>query len=144
LRVLFDSSVIVPALSGIHPHHARAVPWMRRAISGRIRACASLHSLAECFNTLTRLPLGGAASPAEAWALLRENVVRKFFLVSLGPAGYEAVLARMADSGLGRALVYDALHAEAARIAKAERILTFDVADFARVAPDFSGRILEP
>jgi hypothetical protein len=46
--------------------------------------------------------------------------------------------------GLGGGKVYDALLIECARISRADRIYTFNLRDFRRLAPDLTDRISAP
>ena len=136
-RVLFDTSILVPAMVAAHEHHALARPWLERAISGEIKLVVAAHGLAECFAVLTRLPRNLSCSPSMAAALLEGNIVAraKALVVALESADYLAVLADLGKRNLAGGLIYDALHVRAARRHKA-RILTFNQKDFSRLVAD--------
>ena len=55
MRVLADTSVLVPALVEAHEHHARASPTLDRAASGEVDLVVAAHALAETYATLTAL-----------------------------------------------------------------------------------------
>lgn len=113
-----DTSVVVPALTDWHEHHKQA----RSAIEGVERLPA--HVLVESYSVLTRLPRGLALSPVDAKELLRG--VFPDAPLALDPAGYRALLERVAPSGLRGGAVYDAVVGWTAAQAGVE-LLTRDV-----------------
>jgi predicted nucleic acid-binding protein len=65
-RLLFDTNVIVAGLVERHPHHERAVLWLKRVLTGEITMVLAQHALAESFAVLTVLPLKPAVTPDQA------------------------------------------------------------------------------
>jgi hypothetical protein len=112
-----DTSVVVPALTDWHEHHAIA----RSATATVDRLPA--HVLAESFSVLTRLPHGLALSPTDATGLL----LRAFPgpPLTLDGEGHRSLLRQLATAGLRGGAVYDGLVAATAAGAAAE-LLTLD------------------
>lgn len=144
VRVLFDSSVLIPGLLGIHPHHRAAAAALDLVHRGEIHGLASTHALAETFAMLSGLPLRPPPDPAALLSLLRTAVVARFEIVPLDLDDYMAVLEEMPAGGFRGRILYDALHLRAARKARAAEILTYNLRDFRRLAPDLAGRIRAP
>jgi predicted nucleic acid-binding protein len=135
VKVFFDTSVLVAAMLEKHPHHGRALPWLRQAARGEVEFLVAAHSMAEMYSVLTTYPARPRISPSSARRLIRDNVEKTAKVVSLAAADYASVLERMSELGLAGGAVYDALLARAAEKAAAERLLTFNPGDFARVWP---------
>ena len=134
-KVLFDTSVLVPALADTHPHHSEARPRLERARSNDVELFVSAHALAETYSTLTVFPVAPAISPAEAVRLINEDVLAVAEVVPLDADDYAAVLDRMAALGLVSGAVYDGLHVRAAEKAGADELVTFNGRDFLRMPP---------
>ena len=62
----------------------------------------------------------------------------------LDPAVYDEALQRCADRGFSSGVVFDALHLVAAEHAGADALVTFNGADFLRLASPTSPRIATP
>ena len=133
--VLFDTSVLVPALSETHPHHVEARARLEQTRAGEVRLVVSAHALAETYSTLTVFPVVPAVSPAEAVRLIGEDVLALADVVPLDADDYAAVLGRVAALGLVSGAVYDGLHVRAAGKAGADELVTFNGRDFLRVPP---------
>ncbi len=142
---LFDTSVLIPALTAVHEHHALALPWLARAIAGEFRLVLSTHALAECFAVLTRLPGESRCSAHAAQMVIKTNLLvrAKATVVSLDSDDYLAVLDDVVARNLAGGVVYDALHVRAARRHKA-RIVTFNQRDFARLVADPTHDLIVP
>jgi len=144
VRVFFDTSVLVAAMVDRHPRHARAMPPIRRVLDRRDVGIVSAHSLAETYAVVTSLPLSPRIGPEAAHRLVHENLVGRFEIVALTAREYERLLEALPERGAAGGSVYDALQIQCAVKAGAERIYTFDVSDFSRLAPDWSTRIASP
>ena len=70
MRVLFDTSVLVPAVVDQFANHEAALEGLLRYTAGRHAGYCSTHALAECYATLTALPLPRRVLPAEARQLV--------------------------------------------------------------------------
>jgi predicted nucleic acid-binding protein len=126
VKVLFDTSVLVPALVEQLSNHAVCFETLRAYTSdGNIGVC-STHCLAECYSTLTALPLPRRVSPQEALALIERSVIGKLEVVELETADYQAALAKVVECGLTSGIIYDALHARVATKAGCQRIYTYN------------------
>lgn len=144
MRVLFDTSILVAGFVASHPKHHSALPWLQRAKSKEIISIVSTHSLAECFAVLTRLPVSPRITSETANYLLRENVIKISKLISLSSNDYQNVLKHMAELGLPGGSIFDALILKAAKNAKVNKLLTFNLRDFTRLSPHDSSWIISP
>jgi len=142
MKVMADTSVLIAAMVESHPGHERAFPWLRQAKRKQVDLFVSTHTLAELYAVLTTLPVQPRLSPDIARRLIREDIESVARIVDLRGEDYRQVLDDMSDSGLSGGVIYDALVVRAARKAKVDRLLTFNVADFQRVWPD-SGKIIQ-
>ena len=126
-----------------HIHHARAMRWQQRILTGDISGMLAAHSLAEIYSTLTRIPLPDRLSPDVAWEAIKRNL--PFFEIAmLTETEVVAVLAGLSARNIGGGQVYDALIAAVARKAEVDILLTLNALHFRRVAPDLEEKILEP
>jgi len=141
MKIAFDTSVVVPALTPALPEHARAYPWLRAARERRIEATMSWHAFAEVWSVLTRIPVRPAPTPGAARESLAsiEKVIRPR---PLDASAYHAALQRCVDLGLRSGAMFDALHLVSAERERAEVFVTANVADFARLATDGGPRIV--
>jgi predicted nucleic acid-binding protein len=138
MKVLFDTSALVTAVVDQLPNHTTALACYRRFASPRrtgSKAICSTHTLAECYATLTALPLSRRIQPGEAARLIEENFLEHLHAVALTSADYKAALSRVATLGLRSGAVYDALHVRCAERSGCDRIITYNTADFSRLAP---------
>ncbi len=94
-----------------------------------------LHSIAEVFAALTRLPVQPRIHPVEAARIVNENILPHFEVASLGKEDYLEVLNTMASGGWSGANFYDALLLRCAARSAVERIYTFNLGDFRQLAP---------
>lgn len=131
MKVAFDTSVLVAALVSAHPSHTLAIPWLKRARRKEFHGVANVHAMSETYAVLTRLPLGPRPSPAQVWETLR--AIEGLEWTPAEPALYREAIGRCAERGLRSGAVFDALHLVAAERAQADRLLTFNIADFERL-----------
>jgi len=144
MRVFCDTSVLVAACVTRHPHFSRARPVLESVALGRDEGSVSCHSLAEVYSALTLLPLSPRILPGEAERIIDASIRRRFRLIAVSAAMYEAAVATCVRMGLAGGKVYDALLLECARKAKLQRIYTFNTSDFLRLAPDLGSIITAP
>jgi predicted nucleic acid-binding protein len=144
VRAYFDSSVLVAGLMDIHPEYERARAWFERVARREVRGVTSAHGLAETWSALTGIPLRPPLAAATAHRIVREGILARFEIASATARDYERVLASAADLDARGGSVYDALHAAMARKARADVVLTLDIRDFRRVAPDLGTRLRTP
>ena len=132
MRTLFDTSVLVAALVDRLGSHEAAFQVFRRYTEGEHTGICSTHAVAECYATLTALPVAPRIAPEQARRLIEESVLRRLAVSPLAADDYRTVLREVAALGLGSGAVYDALHARCAQKERADQILTYNLADFER------------
>jgi predicted nucleic acid-binding protein len=116
VHVFFDTTVLVGAS-----------PW------GQTRSIGA-HSIAELYAALTGLPVYRRIHPVEAARIVTENILPHFEVVEVRKEDLEALNA-MAMGGWIGAKIYDALLLRCAAKCGAQRIYTFNLADFRQLAP---------
>jgi predicted nucleic acid-binding protein len=134
--IFFDTTVLVAASEQSHPHYAQARPALLRVAAGQDKGFMGLHSIAEVFAALTRLPVQPRIHPVEAARIVNENILPHFEVVSLGRKDYREALNTMASGGWIGAKIYDVLLLRCASRCAVERIYTFNLGDFKRLAPE--------
>jgi predicted nucleic acid-binding protein len=144
MTVFCDTSVLVAASIRMHPHYGRARPVLEAIAGGKESGFISAHSLGEVFSALTSAPLQPRILPTEAQSIIAGNIKRHFTLITVTSAMYERAIEACVACGLGGGKVYDALLLECARASKADRIYTFNLHDFRRLAPDLAPRLSAP
>ncbi|MBI5811606.1 MAG: PIN domain-containing protein [Meiothermus silvanus] len=143
MKLLFDTSSLVAAFVQSHPAHTAAWEWLEQTLEGVHDGAVATHTLAELYAVLTRLPLRPAIPPSVALQLIEENL-RGFQTIALSVADYRAVLQRLEKLNLVGGAIYDALIAQAALKAKAERLLTLNPSHFLRLGHDVEAVVLLP
>ncbi|QLA14711.1 type II toxin-antitoxin system VapC family toxin [Desulfolutivibrio sulfoxidireducens] len=133
MNVLLDTSVLVAALVGTHPLHERAFTWLRQASSGKITLLVAAHALVELYAVLTRYPSTPKISPEQAARLIMSSVAKHATIIPLGVADHVSVIQELAARGLPGGIIYDALHVRAAMVGRAQKIVSFNRADFERL-----------
>ena len=135
MRVFFDASVLVPAVADQLANHEAALDAFLNHTAPPHRAFCSTHALAECYATLTAVPLPRRIQPNEARLLIEESILGRLTAVALTADDYSAALRRVADAGLASGAVYDALHVCCAERMSADCILTYNLGNFERCRP---------
>jgi len=133
MNVFFDTSVLVTAVVDQLPNHEVALACYRRARGGKTKPMCSAHAMAECYATLTAMPLPRRIRPSEASRLIRENLLRDFQVCQLLQEDYDAALDRVVQRGLPSGVIYDALHLLSAERHGCSRLYTFNTTDFERL-----------
>ena len=145
MQVFLDTNVLVAASESSHPQHVQALPVLRRVANGQDQGFIGVHSIAETYAALTRLPVQPRIHPSEAGRIIRDNFLRHFTLVPAGEAEYLQALTAVQDAGWPGAKIYDALLLACAARSGAERIYTFNLGDFRGLAPaELQARICSP
>jgi predicted nucleic acid-binding protein len=140
VRVLFDTSVLVAAFVVNHPRHEDCAFWLERTKSQNIEGLIAVHTLAETYAVLTRLPLKPAIS---AELLIQENL-ENLDVVVLTEVDYQTTIERMVRLGLIGGGIYDALIAQAALNANADLLLTLNPKHFTRLGDPIARLVQEP
>jgi len=133
MKVFFDTSVLVTAMVDQLPNHEAALAYYRQARSGKTKPMCSAHALAECYATLTAMPLPRRIRPTEASRLIRENLLRDFEVCPLLLEDYDAAIERVSERGFPCGVIYDALHLLCAERQRCSRVCTFNTSDFERL-----------
>lgn len=135
MKVFFDTSVLVAAMLDQLTQHERAFSYFSKVLEDGWECVCSTHVLAECYATLTALPLARRVQPEEAQILIETNVLDRLSVVDLKVRDYWDGLRRVAGLGLRSGVVYDALHLGCAERAGCEQLVTFNARDFERLKP---------
>jgi predicted nucleic acid-binding protein len=144
VNLFYDTSILVASSSASHIHHTQAIFALRLLRNDRNHGWISQHAIAETYSILTSAPLVPRIHPSEAVTILEENILPYVQVVSLERADYQKVIREMA-AGLWRSgKIYDALHLCCAEKQPIDRIYTFDVSDFRRLAPHLHAKIRAP
>ncbi len=127
MKVFLDASVLVPVVTDQLASHPAAFACFTSLVKleGTV-VCTSAHALAECYATLTALPLRRRISGPEALRLIEANFIQRLKLISLTQADYHKALRLVAGLGRISGQIYDALHLIAARKEGCERLYTFN------------------
>jgi predicted nucleic acid-binding protein len=134
VNIFFDTTVLVAASERGHPHYAQAWPALRRVAAGQDKRFMSVHSIAEVYASLMRLPVQPRIHPAEA-ARITDNILLHFEVVSIGKEDYLEALNTVGSGGWIGAKIYNALLLRCAARCTVERIYTFNPGDFRQLAP---------
>jgi predicted nucleic acid-binding protein len=143
MRLAFDTSVLVAALVEPHPFHQRALPWIEALETGKAAGTCTCHALAETWSVLTRLPLEPSISPPMATVAM-ERLAQKLEVIDIGVDLYWNAIQRCTATGVRSGALFDALHLVVAEATDADFFVTFNAADFRRLAVDASPEIRVP
>jgi len=141
VKAFLDTSVLVATFYGDHEHHEKSLDLFLRF--GKVDACCGLHSLAEVYATLTRMPGARRTAPSEA-LLFIEDIRKNLTVVSIDESDYRSCLAEAAENGIVGGAAYDALLAKCALKAGAEAIYTWNPKDFVRLSEVVAGLVRQP
>ena len=131
MKRFLDTSIMVEACLSQSPKFAAA-----DALVNQPEAWTSAHALAEAYATLSGDPRLRIA-PADA-ARMVEDLAKAVSVRALAAADYRQVMASAPAKGIRGGMIYDALHAQAARLSECPEIHTLNVAHFKHVAPDLA------
>jgi predicted nucleic acid-binding protein len=129
MKRFLDASVLVESCLAQSVKFAQADKLVNEKHS-----VTSAHALAETYATLSgdaRLKI----RPVDA-AQMVEDLARTLTVLSFDATQYRALIASAPAKGIRGGTIYDALHAETARLAGCEEIHTLNVNHFKHVAPD--------
>jgi len=130
--VFFDTSVLLAGLVDLGPASRDAVPLLDAVARGRIRSPRTAwHCCLEVYSVATRLPEEFRLAPADALALIEEEVLSRFQVHDLPARSRGGFLRMCAREGIRGGRLYDAHIAEIARAARASAVVTENPRDFA-------------
>jgi len=100
MKILFDTSVIVPALIISHLKHNQSFPWLKRAISKEFDLIVASHTIAELYAVLTSIPVTPRITPSLALRLIYENIETKAEIINLTSPDYIDTIRFIGSLGL--------------------------------------------
>ena len=131
MKRFLDSSVLVESCLRQSPKFAAA-----DALVNEPDPFTSAHALAEAYATLSgdaRLKI----NPADA-ARMVDDLAKGMTVRALAAADYRQLISSAPGQGIRGGTIYDALHAQTARLCGCQEIHTLNVAHFKHVAPDLT------
>ena len=130
----FDTSILLPVIYGDHELHETALALIRDNASKGTIATTTLHTFAELYTGLTKPGKGRPNMDLAATRkVLIESVSQQMTLVELDMQDYQKAIDRCVDLNLTGAVIYDALHYQAALKIKADILYTDNLRDFNRL-----------
>jgi predicted nucleic acid-binding protein len=136
MKTFFDSSALVPVVTDQLPNHPAALETFVSHTGGKNAACTSAHALAECYATLTALPLSRRISGPEALHLIEVNFLKRLGIISLSTHDTLKAIRLAASLDKVSGQIYDAPHIIAARKANSTRIYSYYLAHFRPLSND--------
>lgn len=130
----FDTSVLIQALVDQLPEHERALAQYTEAIQTPKKTFISTHSIAECYSTLSSLPLKRRITPYEARQLVEESILSHVQVVELTKKDYKQAIEKTISANFAGGAVYDALHLVSAEKTSCAQIFTFNLKHFRPLA----------
>ena len=128
MKCFLDSSILVESCLSNSPKCAAADELVNGGHT------TSAHALAEVYATLTgdaRLRI----SPADAAAMVKD-LAERLDVQPMGVAEYLEMIGSAPAKGVRGGGIYDALHAQTARLCHCTEIYTLNVGHFRHAAPD--------
>ena len=141
MKAFLDTSVLIAASDVADPHHTPSFSLL--SIAQRETTACGVHTLAETYAVLSRLP-GGKKKRPEYASFLIEQILARVTVYSLSPEEYANAIRDAASKSLAGGMIFDALLLACARKSHAERIYTWNEKHFRMVAPDLADRITNP
>ena len=136
MSVLFDTSVLVTAVVDTLPNHSAALAYFQACSEHRSEAFSSTHTLAECYATLTSLPLPVRIQTGQASFIIQESFLKRLSIVELTAQDYREAMRRVTERGLVSGAIYDALHLQAALKAGCRSLATYNLNHFQQLGAD--------
>jgi len=141
VKAFLDTSVLVPVFYGDHQYHAASLDLFLRF--GRKQTCCGVHSLAEVYSSLTRMP-GRYRVSGEQAMLFLGTIRERMTLVALDADEYWTAVEASAASGVSGGTIYDALLARCALKAKAEVIYSWNLKHYELLGAEVAKRLRAP
>ncbi|MCL1466017.1 type II toxin-antitoxin system VapC family toxin [Argonema galeatum] len=143
MKVLFDTSVLVPALIVNHPKHSVCFSRLKAAESKQIQGFISTHSLAETYSVITRLPIQPRITTQQAQSII-VDVLQYLEVIPLLSNDYQIAINQMATLNIPGGGIFDALIAQAALKAEVGVILTLNPNHFTRLGSAIAALVQVP
>jgi predicted nucleic acid-binding protein len=132
-KFYFDTSVLLPVLIQEHENHETCKKLLQDALRDGSALTSATHAYAELYRHLTKNRAPYNLLPEEAKLAVVDNLGKLLEIVAMDKADYEKAIARCVKLGLTGAVIYDALHLEAALKAGAEILYSDNLRDFTRL-----------
>jgi predicted nucleic acid-binding protein len=143
VRILFDTSALIPALVSGHANHSACLPYLNQALSGQIQDLISTHSLAELYSVLTRMPIEPKPSTQQVQLIL-SDLLQYLEPIPLVSQDYQVAISNMVEFNLPGGGIFDALIAQAALKANADILLTLNAKHFTRLGSAIATLVRTP
>ena len=125
MTIFLDTSVLLAGLIDFGPQSAPAQSLLHAVAEKNVHAPATAwHCCLEFFSVATRLPPEFRLSPADAAALLQEEVFSRMSVDDLPAVERAPMLRAAARDGIAGGRIYDAHIAEVARAVGADVVVT--------------------
>jgi predicted nucleic acid-binding protein len=133
MSVLVDTNILLRRVQPDHVHHAPAIESVARLLAAGEQVYFTLQNIAEFWNVMTR-PIAANGLGFSPAFTLSELVKIERVLTRLpdSPATYEEWKRLVITYAVGGAKVHDARLVAIMNVHGVRRILTFNIADFAR------------
>ena len=141
MKGFFDTSVLVPVFYGDHVHHKASLDLFVKF--QKATGCCGVHSLAEVYATLTRMP-GKHRISSEQAMLFIGSICERLTIIALDGDEYAGALEASAARGIVGGSIYDAMLAHCAVKARAEAIFIWNARHYALCAPEVTQRLRMP
>lgn len=141
MKAFFDTSVLVPTFYGDHQHHDASADVFLKF--DKKQACCGVHSLAEVYSTLTRMP-GKHRISGEQAMLFLSTMRERLTIVTLDDDEYFMTIEAAAAADVVGGTIYDAILARCAIKARAEAIYTWNVKRYRMFGADVTKRVCTP
>jgi predicted nucleic acid-binding protein len=141
MKAFFDTSVLVAVFWEDHPHHQASLDLFYDA--RKKEAACAVHTLAEVYAVMTRLPVRAVLTPEQVMLFIQE-IRARLTVIPLDESDYYSTLQETAERNLTGGRIYDALLLRCAIKAKAETLYTWNLKHFEQLAHGFSGKVKTP
>lgn len=141
MKSFLDTSVLVAAFWEDHPNHKKSLDLFYEA--RKQEASCAVHTLAEVYSVMTRLPVKALLNPEQVLLFLQE-MRERLTVIALEENDYYSILQQAAEKGILGGRIYDALLLRCAVKAEADTIYTWNLKHFQHISPDLADRIQTP
>lgn len=144
MKLLFDTSTLIASLVEAHPAHLTTYPWLLRVKEGQDQGLLSLHSLAELYSKLTRIPFtSGVLSAEKVQRIFETDIIGVFQIVSFSDEDYIKIIDHLAKRNLVGGIIFDALICYAGIKTNVDQILALNAKHFRQIYPESAHLIVE-
>ncbi len=142
-RFGLDSNCVIALLCDWHVHHQVTIGCYQHLLDIGSVPVLPVHVILESFSVLTRLPAPHRLAPEMVKLVLEQTFAKTATVEALHAETAWTMIEALARQGLGGGKIYDAVIAASVAASGAGVLFTWNVKDFAAVAPP-SLEIREP